>query len=139
MKFTLDKKESYTIITVLEDKLDTLNSADFKTELKLLNEGGVSNMVIDLSKVDFVDSSGLGSILVGNRLCQGSEGTLVVTGLNANVQKLISISRLDGVLTITPTAQEAVDIVMMDELMRELAQEEQADEESVLDETLEED
>lgn len=75
----------------------------------------------------------------GNRLCQGSEGTLVVTGLNANVQKLISISRLDGVLTITPTAQEAVDIVMMDELMRELAQEEQADEESVLDETLEED
>ncbi len=138
MKFTLDKKESYTIVSVLEEKLHTLNAADFKTELKVLNEGGVSNIVIDLGKVVFVDSSGLGTILVGNRLCEATGGSLVVTGLNENVQKLITISQLSGVLNITPTVQEAVDFIMMEELMRELSTEENEDEESVLDESIDE-
>ncbi|QQS27791.1 MAG: STAS domain-containing protein [Sphingobacteriales bacterium] len=138
MKFALDKKESYTIVSVLEERLHTLNAADFKTELKVLNEGGVSNIVIDLGKVVFVDSSGLGTILVGNRLCEAAGGTLVITGLNENVQKLITISQLSSVLNITPSVQEAVDYIMMEELMRELSGEENEDEESVLDESFDE-
>ncbi|OWY24925.1 anti-sigma factor antagonist [Sphingobacteriales bacterium UPWRP_1] len=121
MKFMLDKKESYTVVTVLEDKLNTLNAADFKTELKVLNEGGVRNIILDLSNVTFADSSGLGAILVGNRLCEASGGTFVLSGLSIGVKRIVDISQLGSVLTIIPTVQEAIDFVMMEELVRELS------------------
>ena len=120
MKFTVDKKETYTIFTVLEEKLNSLVAPELKTELTLLNTNGTKNIILDLGHVKFVDSSGLSAILVGNRLCQGSHGTMVLTQLTDHVNKLIKISQLDTVLNITPTVPEARDLIMMDELMREL-------------------
>lgn len=135
MKFMLDKKESYTIVSVLEEKLNTLNAADFKTELKVLNEGGVRNIILDLSNVSFADSSGLGAILIGNRLCEASDGTFVLSNLSIGVQRLIGISQLNSVLTIVPTVKEAIDFVMMEELVRELSGEAEDGDELTADDT----
>jgi len=45
----------------------------------------------------------------------------VITGVvSDNIKKLITISRLDTVLTIIPTKQEAIDYVLMDEIAREI-------------------
>ncbi len=120
MKFAVDKKETYTVFTVLEEKLNSILAPELKTELTLLNTEGTKNVILDWGNVKFVDSSGLSAILVGNRLCQGSKGSMVITRLTEHVNKLIKISQLDTVLSIAPTVQESRDLIMMDELMRAL-------------------
>ncbi len=62
----------------------------------------------------YCDSSGLSAVLIGNRLCRDTEGTFVLSGLQPSVEKLIQISQLDRVLTITPTSSEAYDYVVME-------------------------
>jgi anti-anti-sigma regulatory factor len=58
--------------------------------------------------------------LVANRLCKNSNGTFILTGLQRSVSKLISISQLDTILNITPTIEEAVDFLTMEEVERDL-------------------
>jgi anti-anti-sigma factor len=81
-------------------------------------------MVIDLSETRYCDSSGLSSLLVANRLCKGADGSFVLTGLQEPVMKLITISQLHTVLSITPTVAEAHDLIHMEELERDLNKEE---------------
>jgi len=126
MKFAIDKKENYTVFSVLEGKLNTLVAPDLKTELAILNNEGISNIILDLSTVQFIDSSGLSAVLVGNRLCQSSNGLLVVAQVTDNVRRLIKISQLDSVLRIIPTISEARDYIMMNELMNALGNEEES-------------
>lgn len=71
-------------------------------------------MVLDLSESRYCDSSGLSAVLVGNRLCRDNEGVFVLSGLQPAVEKLVSISQLDRVLTITPTASEGFDYLVME-------------------------
>ena len=120
MKFALDKKDSYTVFSLLESKLNTLVAPDLKSELTILSNEGIRNIILDLENVAFVDSSGLSAILVGNRLCGGSGGRLIVAAPSKNVNGLLKISQLDSVLTIIPTVQEARDYVMRQEFVSEL-------------------
>jgi anti-anti-sigma factor len=87
-----------------------------------LREEGYRNIMFDLGKVEFVDSSGLSSILIGNRIAKEAGGTFAICSLNEQVQKLIKISQLDNILNILPTNSEAVDFVLMEELERDLKQ-----------------
>jgi anti-sigma B factor antagonist len=119
MKFTIDKKERHTIFKLDEQKLNSVNAPILKSELILLNTEGFKNIVLDLNEVGYSDSSGLSSLLVGNRLCSSSGGSLVICNLQPALEKLVTISQLDNVLNIVPTTQEAEDFVMMEEVARD--------------------
>lgn len=127
MKFSIEKKEQYTIFTLDEENLNSIMAPVLKSEFIIYRNEGVNNLILDLSNVKFVDSSGLSSILTANRLWKGF-GSFVITGVNhPSVKKLIEISRLDTVLEIIPTIQESIDFVMMEELERELKGEAETD------------
>jgi len=121
MKYSVDKQERYSVFSLNELSLNSILAPDVKSEFVIFRNEGVKNLILDLSNVKFVDSSGLSAILTANRLWKGF-GLFVITGVNhAAVKKLIEISRLDSVLTIIPTVEEATDFVMMDELEKELS------------------
>ena len=111
MEFKIEKLENYTLIQILEEKLDTHIAPTLKSELVLISGNGEKNIVLDLSKCRYCDSSGLSAILVANRLCKNANGTFVLTGLNDAVERLITISQLDTVLNITPSVDEALRLV----------------------------
>lgn len=125
MKYTIDKKENYTIITIDEKKLDTTIAPDLKSEFVKLNAEGITNLILDLNNVKYTDSSGLSSILIANRLCNSSNGLLILTGLQDHVMKLITISKLESVLNILPTVEEAIDRVFLHEIERDLTNKEE--------------
>jgi anti-sigma B factor antagonist len=60
------------------------------------------------------------ALLVANRLCKSVNGTLVVCALQEPVQKLVQISQLESVLSITPTLSEAVDLLFMEEIEKDV-------------------
>jgi anti-anti-sigma factor len=111
MEFQIDKLQNYTLIKVLEEKLDTHIAPNLKSELVLISGNGEKNIILDLSNCRYCDSSGLSAILVANRLCKNSSGVFVLTGLNDAVERLITISQLDTVLNITRSVREAEEMV----------------------------
>lgn len=120
MKFTVDKKERYCIFKLDEPKLDSIISANLKSELVILNQEGFRNIICDLSEVTFIDSSGLSALLIGHRLCKDAKGTFVLTGSSESTLKLIKISQLDTILNVVPTESEATDFILMEEIEREI-------------------
>lgn len=123
MNFDITIEEKYIIVKCNVEKLDTNQAPELKSQLVFHNKNGVRNMIIDLSGTRYCDSSGLSALLVANRLCKGAEGTFVLTGLQEPVQKLINISQLHTVLNITPSLSEAIDLLMMEEVERDLNKE----------------
>lgn len=111
MEFKIEKLGNHTLIQVLEEKLDTHIAPTLKSELVLISGNGEKNIVLDLSKCRYCDSSGLSAILVANRLCKNANGVFVLTGLNDAVERLITISQLDTVLNITSSVEEAVGLI----------------------------
>lgn len=123
MKFTVDKHEKYVLIKLNENKLNSLISPQLKSELILTNTEGQRNIILDLSNVKYSDSSGLSSLLVGHRICKNAEGTFILTGINENIARLITISQLENILTIVGTVDEAIDLIFMEEIEKELKRE----------------
>ena len=114
MEFKIEKLENYTLIQVLEEKLDTHIAPSLKSELVLISGNGEKNIILDLSKCRYCDSSGLSAILVANRLCKNANGMFILTGLNDAVERLVTISQLDTVLNISNSIEEAVNLVNRD-------------------------
>ena len=122
MSFEVEKIDRCTVIRVTEAKLNSLISPELKSLFSDLSQEGNKNLVLDLSNAVYCDSSGLSAILIGNRLCQGLNGTFVLCGINDTIKGLITLSRLDNILNITPTSQEAHDMVLLNEIENEFNQ-----------------
>lgn len=120
MKYTIDKREKLSVLTLDEENLNSLIAPDLKSDLLILKNEGINNLVVDLTKVKYVDSSGLSAILTGNRMWKDS-GSFVVTGIESPmVKKLIEISKLDTVLSIVSSLEEAVGLIHMEEIERDM-------------------
>ncbi len=123
MRFEKSVEERYTLIKLLEEKLDTQISPALKSEFIMLNTNGVRNILLNMEEVKYSDSSGLSSILIANRLCRKVGGVLVLTNLQEHVQKLVKISHLESILHILPTEEEGREAIFMAEIEREIAPE----------------
>lgn len=122
MKFSIDRQDHYTILTIDEEKLDSTVSPEVKSEFVTLQAEGVLRVIVSMENVKYSDSSGLSALLVGNRLFS-ERGEFMLSNVNEHVMKLINISQLDKVITILPTKEEAIDAIFMNEIERGLREE----------------
>ena len=120
MIFSVNKEERYVAIQPEENNLTAAHAPALKTEFLLFKSDGFSNIICDLDKIGYVDSSGLSSFLVGQRICEESGGKFVLCNLNSSIMKLLELSQLDSIIEITPTLSEAVDLILLNELERDL-------------------
>lgn len=111
MSFQVQKHTNYTVLKMSTEKLDAVVAPDLKSELVLINKSDEKNIIIDMESVKYCDSSGLSSLLVGNRICRDINGIFIISSLQTNVEKLISISQLNTVLNITSSMDAAVDML----------------------------
>jgi anti-anti-sigma factor len=111
MALEITKNGNHTLVKVNSERLDTHNAPDLKSELVVLNSKGEKNIILDLSDCNYCDSSGLRSVLVGNRLCEDAIGTFILSGLQPDVENLVKISMLDSILIIANTVEEAKELL----------------------------
>lgn len=122
MKYSVDKQEHYSVVKVLEDNLNSQKAPDLKSEFLIMKNEGIKNLILDISDVRFIDSSGLSAILTAHRLWP--DEAFILTGLNnPTVKSLISVSRLDNVFTIIPTVEESIAYVTMNQIGKDLLEE----------------
>ncbi|QIE43205.1 STAS domain-containing protein (plasmid) [Rhodobacteraceae bacterium SC52] len=89
------------------ERLTAATAGDFKSEVSKLVDGGHDRLIIDLSKVTFVDSSGLGA-LVGVLKKVGNRGEIVVCAPSDSVAQMFRITRMDRVFATYPNVADAL-------------------------------
>lgn len=101
------KQDNVLVLSPQENRLDALAAVDLKEEISGYIESGENNIVLDLSKIDFIDSSGLGA-LVSLLKRIGRDGDLSVTGLKKATESMFQLTRMDKVFSIFPSVSEAI-------------------------------
>jgi len=107
MKFDVTKNTQHTIIKIRERKLDVSVSPDLKGEFILLCRPTLKSLVVDLTDVEFCDSSGLSALLIAERQMRGHGGKVVLVGVHKKVMALLKISQLDRVFEISDSLAKA--------------------------------
>jgi len=108
MNMTSDVANDLQIIRILEDRIDAAAAIQFKDKVRELTTGQPHAVVLDLSKVNFVDSSGLGAIVASMKLL-GSERPLHLAGLTPIVAKVFTLTRMEKVFKIFNSPDEAIE------------------------------
>lgn len=87
------------IITVGEARIDAAAAIRFKDAMRAATAEGPGHVVLDLSNVTFVDSSGLGAIVAAMKQ-MGGDRQLDLAGLTPDVAKVFRLTRMDSVFKI---------------------------------------
>jgi anti-sigma B factor antagonist len=95
------------VATVPGEDLDANNAADFKRAMAPLVEDN-TRLVVDLSRLRFVDSSGLGAFISVLRKLNAKGGDLKLCGMSKPVRSVFELVRMHRVFEILPTTEEAV-------------------------------
>jgi anti-anti-sigma factor len=111
MKFTIESSDNIVIFTLKNDNLDSRISADFKAELLIICQSDINALVLDLTAVGSIDSSGLGGILLAYRQLNEHEIPMILVGVQDMVRTIMDISRVSSQFVFFDTVNEALEYV----------------------------
>ncbi|CUH52266.1 STAS domain-containing protein [Shimia marina] len=97
------------IVSVHETRIDASVAIQFKDRMREETDDVSGRVILDLSEVDFIDSSGLGAIVAAMKQLGGSH-PLELAGLNENVDKVFRLTRMDTVFRIHNSLTDAIAI-----------------------------
>ena len=111
MDFQIQLEKLNATVVSKAAKITALNAPELKEAFTSLNKKSINSVVLDLSESKYCDSSGLSSILLGNRLSKDTNGKFILCGLQPAVFKVIQIAQLDKVLLIADNKEEAFKLI----------------------------
>jgi len=107
MSLILNSKKNTLIVRVNGD-FDLVSANEFRDKIdQSLEETRSQNLMLDLSKITFIDSSGLGVILGRYRRVKGNQGQVVIYGTKPAVEKIFAVSGISSLMTLCETEKEA--------------------------------
>lgn len=104
--------DSEIIFLKLSGSLVASALEELKSQVQKLIDKKFVHIVFDMSRLDFVDSSGLGLCIATARDLAAVSGKLVCFGLNDNVQKLFKMTRADQKIVVMASRMNAFDYML---------------------------
>jgi len=111
MKIQTEISRGVLIVTCVDSRLDAAVAQPFFVLIQNHIAKGHQYLVVDLSNVTFVDSTGLGA-LVRSLKELGNHGQLVLYGVGELVRSLLVMTRLDKIFSQASTKNEAIDLLL---------------------------
>jgi stage II sporulation protein AA (anti-sigma F factor antagonist) len=103
-------KENDTIVAQIGGELDHHTAALVKNKLDdMLNDQNIKNIIIDVSNLSFMDSSGIGLFIGRYKTVSFRGGQLAVTGIKTNLHKVFEVSGLYRIVRAYDTVPEALE------------------------------
>lgn len=94
-------------------ELDIENQARFVDLINvLIMDDGVSKIIIDLSNVTYVDSSGLWALFEGHKKVAQKNGKLVLLNPTKDVRRVLDITKISSKVSIADTEQDAIGVLL---------------------------
>jgi anti-sigma B factor antagonist len=107
MDFVLQQTGHVAVATVPVEELDASNVGEFRRDIAPVLDANAT-LVLDLGRLRFVDSSGLGAFISCLRKLNAKGGDLKLCGLSPAVRAVFELVRMHRVFDIHGTAQDAV-------------------------------
>lgn len=105
------KKNDNIYVIELDGELDLYNAYKVKTLYTKMIEKGIHSIILDLENLDYLDSSGLGSIIHIFSDLKKHDGKMSICHLNGSPRDLIQMTRLDKLFLIADTIEESAEQV----------------------------
>ena len=106
MELESEERGGDLVVRVRDDRIDAAVAVRFKDAMRLHASGAHPRVILDLSRVEFLDSSGLGAVVAVLKEV-GSDKGFALAGLTATVEKVFRLTRMDTVFTIYPSVEGA--------------------------------
>ena len=81
---------------------------DLRAKITRLSVAGANNVVLNFTKVDYIDSTGLGGMVIGYTMLKKAGGALKLTGMNRRNLELLVLTKLSGIFETFEDEQTAV-------------------------------
>lgn len=108
MELVAQERAGMLVIRALHDRIDAAGAIQFKDRMRdLTRASAASRVVLDMSKVAFLDSSGLGAVVAVFKAL-APDRKLELSGLTPTVQKVFRLTRMDGIFTIHDTVPDGL-------------------------------
>ncbi len=107
MKVSTKNEGQICVISVLEPRIDAAVALAFKDAMRQSTDGGMTDVILDLQQVNFIDSSGLGAIVATMKFL-APDRALILAGLTPAVEKVFQLTRMDSVFSVFTTLDQAL-------------------------------
>lgn len=98
------------IVTIApQGRLDTVSAVDFRKQVQGVIDGGVKNIVLDLSHTPFLDSAGMAALVSALKQCRekGGDARMVWPEAEA-VRRILALTKFDRVFQMKNSVEEAL-------------------------------
>lgn len=102
------RNENNVPVVDLTGEVDAYTSARFREAIIELIESGAASLVINMERVEYIDSSGLGALVGGLKRASEREGKIVIVCSNPQIRKVFEITGLEKVFHLFTSEQDAV-------------------------------
>ena len=107
MNLNLEDTSGIAVVTALPEVLDAANAAQFKADIARILQGN-KQVVLDMSTVHFIDSSGCGALITALSLLKDAGGVLKLFGVQKQVNRVFELVRIYKIIDIFKTKKEAI-------------------------------
>lgn len=107
MKLQLTSQGDAQVLS-LSGELDYHSSPELREKLTELTSKQAPKILVDLSGVDYMDSSGIATFVEAFQKTKRYQGRLILAALTPTVRGVFEIAKLDSIFEIAPTVGEAV-------------------------------
>jgi|ERR1700761_5625501 anti-sigma B factor antagonist len=111
MRFEESKIGNVLVVKVLESRVSADIAPRFKEDIIGYVTKGNRTLILDLSEVTFIDSSGLGALIASLKVI-GNDGELMLAGVRDTVASMFKLTRMNKVFRMFETPEEAAAAIL---------------------------
>lgn len=107
MNITTEQNGNWSVVK-LEGDVDMYSSPQLRSQIQALLQKKVKKICFDFSKVKYMDSSGIATLIEAQQKLGKEKGELRLVGVSSSIMSVFEIAKLDRFFKIYPTAAEAL-------------------------------
>ncbi len=108
MKIEIEKDDNGFVLVRIEGEVDMHTSPDVRNALLPFFKPGIAGIVVDLSGVKYMDSSGIATMIEGLQWSTNGGGRFVLAGMTETVMDIFELTNLNNVFEFSPDSVSAI-------------------------------
>jgi anti-anti-sigma regulatory factor len=126
MDFKIDTKDTFSVITPSAGAITVKMTGELSETFDKMRQSGSRNYIVDFQNCETMEAEAIERLISLHETCYSQNESLVFTGIKSNVLAALKQAEADTVINIAYKMVEAIDIISMEILERDLFGEEEA-------------
>ena len=120
MQFKIDTKEKFHVITIQENYLTANLSEELTKKITNCLESSIKNFILNMGEVTQIEAYSIDKLIEIQQYCLENGSSFVFCNLSSQMKSYLKDQDILNVIQFTPTENEAIEIVHMEEIEREM-------------------